>query len=98
MWRQNAGMFYVTNYRECPKCHWVIPRRAVRGAPDGAADLSGICSDGKRIEIEVKTLVGKQRLEQANFQNMIRSSGGYYFLVRSAEDALQQLKARGIIS
>lgn len=97
LWRQNAGLLQVTSARECPHCRWVIPRRAVRGAPDGAADLSGICHGGRRLEIEVKTSVGKQRDSQKRWEEMIRQRGGVYLLARSTDDALNQLRKLAII-
>lgn len=61
-------------------------------APEGAADISGILASGRRLEVEVKTATGKQRVAQARWQTMIEKHGGLYLLTRSPEDALAALK------
>lgn len=97
LWRQNAGILRVTSQSECRFCKAPIQTRVVRGVPDGAADLSGIVSDGRRLEIEVKSATGKQRDNQKRWEIMIRERGGIYFVARSPEEALDQLAKRGII-
>jgi len=84
LWRQNAGKWRTVR-GPCPDC----ARRSywIQGAPTGAADLSGILNDGRRLEIEVKAALGQQSPEQANWQRMIESRGGVYILARSAEEA-----------
>lgn len=87
LWRQNAGRVRVCKtHRACPHCYWL------QLAPDGAADLSGVVAGGRRLEVEVKSLVGTQRKSQENFEAMMRRFGAHYLLVRSEEDALEQLK------
>ena len=87
LWRQNAGKVRVCKmHRECPHCYWM------QLAPNGAADLSGLLYDGRRLELEVKTLVGRQRDTQTKWETMIRKFGGVYILSRSPEDALEQVR------
>lgn len=89
LWRQQAGRVYVVPYREAQ-------RKGARGswmdlAPAGAADLTGIYADGRRLEIEVKTPTGQQRAAQIAWQQMIQSRQGVYILARSVDDALRQM-------
>lgn len=59
----------------------------------GSADISGIMiGSGKRLEVEVKTRSALQSVEQRSFEQMIKSSGGYYFVARSVELVLMWLK------
>ena len=79
LWRQNAGRVQLINGR------WMDL------APAGAADLTGILADGRRLEIEVKSATGQQREAQRAWQRMILSKGGVYILARSVDEALRQL-------
>lgn len=67
--------------------------RIVRVGVKGAADISGLLRDrsgkGIRLEIEVKTGSGRQSPDQKNYQRMIESLGGLYFLARSVSQALE---------
>ena len=88
-WRQQAGQVFVVPFKEAQ-------RKGVRGhfmelAPAGAADLTGIYDDGRRVEIEVKSASGAQRPEQRAWESMIRSRGGVYILARSVDEALAHL-------
>ena len=67
----------------------------IRFGLPGSPDLIGLMHDGTFLGIEVKSATGRQRPAQKNFQRMIESMNGVYLLVRSAEDALSQLQARG---
>ena len=53
----------------------------------GQADISGIGPRGVRIEIECKTLKGRQQEAQIAFQNMIEKHGGIYIIARDARTA-----------
>lgn len=68
-WRQPAG---------------VIPAKrggAVKAAPNGAADITGIVRpEGWRVEIECKADGGRQSAAQRNWEQFIRASGGIYVL------------------
>ncbi len=57
------------------------------------ADISGILTHksglGLRLEIEIKTGSARQTTEQKNFEKMIKSLGGIYFVARSVNCALE---------
>ncbi len=84
IWRQNTGVFLTLDGRD----------KVSVGVP-GAADLSGIMIDGRRLEIEVKTETGRQSLKQERYMKMIRAMNGIYILTRSLPDCLKQLKRAG---
>lgn len=84
VWRQNAGAAIS-----------IDGMRKIRLAVPGAADITGILPDGRRLEVEVKTQTGRQSDQQRAFQRMIENLGGVYILVRSSRDALDQLAALG---
>ncbi len=58
----------------------------------GSADISGILIIGTRLEIEVKTGNAKQSPQQLKFQAMIEKYNGIYLVVRSRDDAFNQLQ------
>lgn len=71
VWRQNAGKW------ETAGGDWI------HGAPEGAADITGIRkSDGRRIEIECKVGRGRQTKAQRAWEDFVERSGGIYVLVR----------------
>lgn len=74
VWRQNTGA--MSDKRG----------RIVRFGVPGAADISGILNDGRRLEIEVKSSTGRESKEQIAFEKMIRKYGGVYIIARSIED------------
>lgn len=91
LWRANVGAstFLGPNGKQ----------RVQFGVP-GQADLTGIIphpetGHGVRLEIEVKSAVGRQRPEQANYQKMIEKFGGVYILARSVEDVFKALTEKG---
>lgn len=57
----------------------------VRLAPTGAADLTGICAGGRRIEIETKAVGCKQTPDQVKWETMIKRHGGVYVLCSEGE-------------
>jgi hypothetical protein len=65
--------------------------RLIKYGLKGAADISGITCDGRRLEIEVKTGNAEQHGSQPHFEKMILDMGGIYFIARSVEDALSKL-------
>lgn len=89
LWRQQAGKVFVVPYRPGLRGHWMDL------APAGAADLTGIYDDGRRIEIEVKSATGRQTPDQVAWANMIRTRGGVYALARSVDEARVQLVEAG---
>lgn len=82
LWRQNAGVASFNG------------RRVQFGVP-GQADLSGILPDGRRLEVEVKSTFGRQRVKQQAFERMIRRLNGVYILARSIEDVYAALHEAG---
>lgn len=70
-------------------------RQIVRFGVPGQADLTGILPDGRRLEIETKSTVGRQTDDQRNYQAMIERFNGLYILARSPDDVYQQLAAAG---
>lgn len=85
VWRQNSGLFYAPDGRG--------GFRRVRAAMPGAADLTGLLPDGRRLEIEVKTDRGRLRSEQVRFAAAVLSHGGVYILARSVRDAVRGVLA-----
>ena len=69
--------------------------QVVRYGLVGSADLSGILSDGRRLEIEVKSAKGRQRQQQKQFQRMIERFNGIYILARSVDDVARVLEGQG---
>ena len=67
-------------------------KRVIRFGCPGSPDILG-CLDGRWIGIEVKTATGKQRDTQRNFQRAIEACGGLYAVARSAEQAVEILRA-----
>lgn len=66
----------------------------IRFGLPGMADIGGII-EGRAIEIECKTEIGRQTKEQKNWQEAVERAGGLYVLARSREEAIEQLK-RGL--
>jgi len=86
LWRANVGASTFLGPHGKQRVQFGVP---------GQADLTGILPDGRRLEIEVKSAVGRQRPEQANYQKMIEKFGGIYILARSVEDVFKALTAKG---
>jgi len=68
----------------------------VRFGFKGQADLTGLLYDGTRIEIEVKTKVGRLSKDQNNFWSMIDRFNGIYILARNVQDVYEALARKGI--
>lgn len=95
IWRQNTGVGWFANgqpaRRKDPGAY------PVKFGVPGQGDLSGlILPSGRRLEIECKTVKGKQSEDQRNFQAMIERFGGLYVLARSVADVDQALASEGI--
>ena len=80
LWRANVGVAR-------------LGRRMVRFGVPGQADLTGILPGGLRLEVEVKSLGGRQSPQQQAYQRMIQRFGGIYVLARSVEDVGRALEA-----
>lgn len=62
--------------------------------PEGAADLSGLVGpEGFRFECEVKGPQGELMAQQTKWGAMTQSLGGIWFVARSPEDAVAELRA-----
>lgn len=88
IWRQNTGSAEYRDERTGRA------RRVAFGVP-GAADITGILPDGRRLEIEVKSPTGRQSKAQKQYQAIIERFGGVYILARGAEEAIAALDAKG---
>lgn len=65
----------------------------------GGADLVGLLRpSGRFIAFEVKTAIGKQSDHQKAWERAVQEGGGFYRVVRSAEEALEALEAAGASS
>ena len=83
IWRANVGVARIN-------------RRVVRFGVPGQADLTGILYDGRRVEIEIKSVTGRQTPDQKNYQQLITRFNGIYILARSISDVYEQLGAHGV--
>lgn len=84
LWRNNTGVALSPD-----------GNRVVKYGLVGSADLTGVLSDGRRIDIECKTARGRQRDAQRKFQLMIERFRGLYVLARSVEDVETALVREG---
>lgn len=78
LWRANSGVARMGD-------------RVVRFGVPGQADLTGILPGGIRLEIEVKSAIGRQAIDQQNYQRMIERFGGVYVLARSIDDVWEAI-------
>ena len=81
--RQNTGMA------------WINGQPVSFGFP-GAADVTGILPDGRRLEVECKSPTGKQSDKQRRYQQRIEENHGVYWLIRSVEELEERLRALGL--
>ncbi len=65
--------------------------RTVRFGTPGQADILAIVN-GKYVEIEVKSVTGKQSPAQLAHAERVRAAGGIYILARCLEDALGPIR------
>jgi len=65
------------------------------GSHRGVSDLVAV-KDGITVWIECKSPRGTLSKDQQTFREAIEAHGGIYLLVRSIDDLVQQLEARGI--
>lgn len=81
-WRQNSGMVPIGG-----------GNRFIRLGAKGLPDICVIMPPhGKFVGLEVKTRVGKVNPNQKDFAMRLTNLGGYYFVVRSLEDAVNALR------
>lgn len=82
-WRQNTGAMSGEHKGKKYFIKFGIP---------GAADITGIMPDGRRLEIETKREGCYQTDDQKAFEAMIRSNGGVYILAHSLDEFLAALE------
>jgi hypothetical protein len=70
---------------------------AAYGIPAGWPDITGLKHGGRFIGVECKTAKGRQSEDQKQYQSLIESRGGIYFLVRSLEDLKDQWARQNIL-
>lgn len=63
---------------------------ALNGFPDLVVFHKNL--NGRFLGLEVKSEKGRQSDAQKQMQEIITSSGGFYFLIRNVEDAFEALK------
>lgn len=73
--RNNQGLAEIRGYKVRFGC-W----------NPGGGDLLGLFR-GRYVELEIKTLTGRQSTEQRQHQQMVEAKGGLYFIVRSEDEA-----------
>lgn len=78
IWRQNTGSVPIIE-------EGGVKRIFHTGIPTGAADISGICSGGRRLEIETKAADTRTGPAQNAWRAMIKRFGGVYVRVRYDE-------------
>jgi len=102
LWRQNVGKAVPFSFlhgirAELLKGNFTKALALIESPPvisfgqRGQADLSGIYSDGRRLEIEVKAPGGTQSKEQKVFERTIKRFGGIYILAKSVTDVTEGL-------
>lgn len=94
IWRANAGVAVAGDTDKLMRLARQVGLnvRLVSFGVPGQADLTGIMTGGRRLEIELKTEIGRQSSEQQSFQAMIQKFGGSYVLARSVEDVYRALE------
>lgn len=86
-WRQQSGGIAIPS---------PTGRRFVRLGRTGAADITGILGDGRRLEVECKMLGQPLRPEQALFLEMIRQRRGVAIVAHSAAELDFELRRMGL--
>lgn len=78
-WRQNTGGMSGEHKGKKYFVRFGIP---------GAADITGLIPDGRRLEIETKREGCRQTDDQKAFEAMIKANGGVYILAHSLDEFL----------
>jgi len=74
LWRQQAGKIFTGRY-------------VIILAPEGAADLTGLFPNGRRLEVESKRRYGGvQSNTQKEWQRFIEENNGIYILAHSGDE------------
>ena len=82
LWRINAGTSRAWD-----------EARAIKGAPKGHPDITGLLVDGRWFGIEVKRPGQKQSPAQVSFEVMVRRFKGVYLVARSVEEAVAGIES-----
>jgi hypothetical protein len=99
VYRQNTGQAWtgrpvdkrVGEYIKVePGMKILAEARPIQFGVPGSGDIVGT-SRGRPLQIETKTLTGKQREIQGNFQRQWVRCGGLYLLVRDPKEAVKAL-------
>ena len=77
IFRCNTGNFYTKYGQE------------IKIGQKGHSDLYGVRNDGKAIFLEIKTPIGKAKLEQLKFIEAVKNKGALAGFARSVEDAFK---------
>lgn len=95
LWRQNTGVGWFAGGKPARKGDpGAYP---VKFGVPGQADISGLLMpEGRRLEIETKTMRGRQSEDQERWQRVIETFGGVYVLARSVEDVDRALAVLGV--
>lgn len=76
--------------------HVTIGRKLKRmGVKKGVADLM-LTISGRSVAMELKTEIGTQSREQAEWQEEFERAGGHYILVRGLDEAIRMLAALNV--
>lgn len=100
VYRQNTGQAWTGRPVDIGVGQYIRVERGMKilrearpinfGCP-GAGDIVGV-NRGKPLQIEMKTLSGRQQVIQQSFQRAWTKAGGIYILARSPKDAVNALK------
>lgn len=72
-------------------------KQLVKFGVPGTGDIVGIIrGSGRMVQIEMKSLTGKQRKAQEVMQRVITEFGGLYFVARSLADVDREFAKLGI--
>ena len=104
LWRANAGagvpygvireaVRLLTQGRVQECIAYLTRQRTVTFGIPGQADTSGILApDGRRLEIEVKSVGDEMRPEQVTFREMVHRTGGIYVVAGGVDEAVERVR------
>lgn len=81
IWRANVG-----------KARPIGSNRVVMFGVRGQADLTGVLACGLRVEVEVKTPIGRVSKDQRRYLEMIERMGGVAVIARSVDGFLARIQ------
>ena len=101
-WRQNTGQAWQGMRVKCrtgqtvriePGMVVLRQARPIKFGLEGSGDIMG-ASDGTPVAVELKTVSGRQRVTQGNFQTAWEKAGGIYVVARSPLEAVTFVRQR----